>query len=547
MITASDAVKNMISSPVRRIQAKVELYLGSTLVRTCGCEDILQEFKIERVSEESAFFGFGIGQKINVKLIDRNRELDITTSHSFKIAYTVGDETIYPHPEFFVTRTNRDENTNGLSITAYDNIYKASKFQALDLNILTSKNFTLIDFATECRILLGCDNLIYSANNAWSDTYTVANYLGTETLREVLDDIAEATQTVYYVNNNNALVFTALPAGDEVTIDKSMYFTLDDSTNRRLSKITHVNADADAISAQTTLTGTNQILRDNGFWSLLEDDVIGQRLEAAIGRVGNMTIGQFECEWRGNFLAEVGDKLLLTAKDDSVCSSYLLNDVLTYNGTLSEKTSWRYSTEESELESSSASLGEVLRNASIKVDKVNKEIDFIVKQTEDVVVRVEDVETDMNQVTTDMNTINVTIDGVVSTANKTVETVDSMGVILEELSQRVATTVSADEFNIAIDSVMSSVTSGEVTTSTGYTFNQDGLTISKTDTDVTTQISENGMTISQGNATKLEVNHQGVNAENLHATTYLIIGLNSRFEDYDNNTRTGCFWIGEGN
>ena len=35
----------------------------------------------------------------------------------------------------------------------------------------------------------------------------------------------------------------------------------------------------------------------------------------------------------------------------------------------------------------------------------------------------------------------------------------------------------------------------------------------------------------------------GVKAEDLHATTYLIIGNNSRLEDYNTN-RTGCFWIG---
>ena len=41
----------------------------------------------------------------------------------------------------------------------------------------------------------------------------------------------------------------------------------------------------------------------------------------------------------------------------------------------------------------------------------------------------------------------------------------------------------------------------------------------------------------------LNANNQGVDAKNLHATTYLIVGKNSRFEDYG-NSRTGCFWIG---
>ena len=41
----------------------------------------------------------------------------------------------------------------------------------------------------------------------------------------------------------------------------------------------------------------------------------------------------------------------------------------------------------------------------------------------------------------------------------------------------------------------------------------------------------------------LIANNTGVNAVNLHATTYLIIGTNSRFEDFGDK-RTGCFFIG---
>ncbi|MBQ8763148.1 MAG: hypothetical protein IJZ07_03505 [Clostridia bacterium] len=46
----------------------------------------------------------------------------------------------------------------------------------------------------------------------------------------------------------------------------------------------------------------------------------------------------------------------------------------------------------------------------------------------------------------------------------------------------------------------------------------------------------------------LTANNEGVKAANLHATTYLIIGNYSRFEDYtnaDGEARTGCFWIGD--
>ena len=85
----------------------------------------------------------------------------------------------------------------------------------------------------------------------------------------------------------------------------------------------------------------------------------------------------------------------------------------------------------------------------------------------------------------------------------------------------------------------------KVTTKTGFTFDDDGLVIDKTDAPTNTKITENGMTVNNnetGDAV-LTANKDGVKAEDLHATTYLIIGKNSRFEDYNGN-RTGCYWIG---
>ena len=68
------------------------------------------------------------------------------------------------------------------------------------------------------------------------------------------------------------------------------------------------------------------------------------------------------------------------------------------------------------------------------------------------------------------------------------------------------------------------------------------MTIKKSNSEVETNINENGMVISKANKDMLVVNSEGVDAQNLHATTYLIIGTLSRFEDF--NGKTACFWIG---
>ena len=83
----------------------------------------------------------------------------------------------------------------------------------------------------------------------------------------------------------------------------------------------------------------------------------------------------------------------------------------------------------------------------------------------------------------------------------------------------------------------------KVVTSTGYTFDETGFTVEKSGREMKTQITEDGMTVYKNGVTVLKANNTGVDAVNLHASTYLVVGNRSRFENYGTN-RTGCFWIG---
>lgn len=117
---------------------------------------------------------------------------------------------------------------------------------------------------------------------------------------------------------------------------------------------------------------------------------------------------------------------------------------------------------------------------------------------------------------------------------------------INTLTQKVEATMSAEDVQIQIKSELSNGVD-KVTTATGFTFNEDGLTVSKTGSEMTTTIDEDGMSVYRDNVEVLTADNQGVIAYNLNARTYLVIGNNSRFEDYTNTNgeaRTGCFWIG---
>lgn len=92
-----------------------------------------------------------------------------------------------------------------------------------------------------------------------------------------------------------------------------------------------------------------------------------------------------------------------------------------------------------------------------------------------------------------------------------------------------------------------SVDVDQVTTRTGYTFNTDGLLIFRSGEEIKNLLDNTGMYITRSGTEILTANNEGVSAINLTARQYLIVGANSRLEDYSNGTdsnRTACFYIG---
>jgi hypothetical protein len=509
----------MLISPARSVAGKVELYNGSTLLNTFKHTDALSSFTISRAGDKK-FFGFGVCQEIEVKLVDRERGINIAEDQNFKVSFVVNNSTVSPTPRFYVSEVARNENTNELTIKAYDIIHKAKSHTVSELNLAAP--YTIGDVVSKITRLLGVsfsyDTITREAFN--TEYPTGANFDGAETLREVLDDIAEATQTIYFVNNINALTFKHLRKDAEpvLTINKADYFTLESKENRTLSDICSATELGDNITTTTGNAGETQYVRDNPFWELRDD--ITTLLENAIAVAGGITLSQFNCKWRGNYLVEPGDKIAIVTKDDGIITSYLLDEKYTYNGGYSAETNWGYN-ETTETATNPVTLGDKLKQTYAKVDKANKQIELVVSEVEGYTESISKIE---------MSTDNI------------VASVSQLDTEVSELSREVSAKMSAEEVNISIQSALEEGTE-RVTTSTGFTFNEEGLHISKENSEITTSITEDGMAVYRNDDEVLTADNLGVKAEDLHATTFLIIGNNSRFEDYD-SSRTGCFWIG---
>lgn len=715
------------NSSIQTIKAKVELYKGSTLVSVCTCDDLLQEFTVERVGEDSKFFGFGVSHKISISLIDLYRELEPKDIDIVKVAYVEQDEEVYPYPDLYVTEINRDETTNALSITAYDKLNKAEGHTVDELGL---SNYTLEEFVAACATLLGLGGYWIEAPERFGTSYeSGANFEGTENIRQALTAIAEATQTIFYIDWTNSLVFAALSTYDEpvLTIDKDKYFELLTEDEVKLTHLAHATELGDNIEAGVTtsktgsgiVTATNiadrpqelnitvygdttglevrsygknlisypftdttktengitytdngdgtitangtatadytafglryyipfevgvtyklsgggghliikyfkedgtaiwernsvtwqegyvlerayiqvntgatfnnevlspmirradtsdefepyngqsaainedgsvtgitalspittlsvgnnrsinmiyykqqeegaiQYVRNNPFWDTRAD--VADLVDNALAYTYGLTITPFESNWDGNIALEPTDKIAFVAEDGYLITTYLLNDSITFDGTITQVSSWKYSKDEGETANNPSSLGEALAQTFAKVDKANKQITLMVS--------------DIQSTKNDLSNLEDGIDDKFEEINETTT----------ELSTKLTQT--AEDITIQVESVEKTVYEDGVskvkTATNKYTFDDSGLTVAKSGAETKTTITEEGMTVSDKDDNPLleatvgnEV--QGVKAKNLKATTFLIIGDNSRFENIEG--RTCCFWIGD--
>lgn len=126
-------------------------------------------------------------------------------------------------------------------------------------------------------------------------------------------------------------------------------------------------------------------------------------------------------------------------------------------------------------------------------------------------------------------------DSITAEVSRQNESLDSFSQELTRIEQK------ADSVKISVESITENGTS-KVTTSTGYTFGEDGLRIKKTGQEMENLLDETGMTVSRGETVMLKADKDGVTATDVTVRNFLIVGEHARFEDYS-GSRTACFWI----
>lgn len=533
----NDIHSNELQSSVQTIRARVELYNGSTLTQICNCGDMLSDFSINRIGE-GKFFGYGICQELTAVLLDSSIDLNI---NRVEASFGVNGNFAYPFPVFYLVETTVDEEEDTLTIKAYDALYKAGEITVEDLNLPAA--YSIKTFVEIGGAALGLPVVIDEEAASAFDTYypTGANFGGTESLRVALDAAAEATQTIYYIDSNWNLFFKRLPKDEEpiAEINRNQYLSLTADGLRQLAGIVHTTELGENLEPpEFSFEGETQYIRDNPFWNMRTD--IGSLVDSAQAIVEGTAIEQFNCEWLGNYLLEIGDKFKLITKKETPIVSYLLADTISFDGQLTQTMSWAYDENDTETETNPTSLGDVINQTTARVDKVNQEITLLAQKADE-------VDDKYAQLKLDTDSIEMTAS---KTEKSVIELKDSTGANSEEIK---ALTTQVSNFKIEADNALISFETKieaegvSKVSGTGFEFSEKGLEINKTGADTKTLIDETGMTVSDSkNVAQLTATAKGVDARNLRATTYIFIGENSRLETYvnGNEQRTACFWVG---
>lgn len=141
---------------------------------------------------------------------------------------------------------------------------------------------------------------------------------------------------------------------------------------------------------------------------------------------------------------------------------------------------------------------------------------------------------------------------ITSIADISANAVDKNSEEYQNLITQASASMDSEAVNFAIENYIDNNGTKTLDTGTGYRFDLNGLTIDTNVSATKSLLNETGLEVIDKNTNEpllivgIKDKKNGCYAKNLEATTYLIVGKNSRFEDWRNSKgdRTACFWLG---
>ena len=511
-------------SPRREISCYIEMNLEDSYEILRNKQ--IYNWKIERNAEDSKFFGTGVCQKMTLETImtDFGSQVRTINPVSGVTGFT------FSTPLFYITEVIQDEVANKITYTAYDGLYFATLHKIKEANLPST--YTIKELAEKAVALIpelsGVDTSSFPANLP----FTSANLSGEETCREIFDDIAEATQTNYYVNSENKVCFKRMNTIVSVNVPKTAYFEATTGAVYVLKTIMSVTELGD--NASSTATGSpdvsgievTQYVRENCFYTQLKDTELNNVLQQAINNVGNSYLYEYSIKWRGITATEPFDIISFANRDGLYVETVLFNDTISYNGGLIEQSSWSYKAQDETEESSG--ISERINNTFARVNKVDNTVKIhaglinnLQEEYAELNVTVDGINTKVQKNSGDISTLNQTATEINTQVQKNTGDISTLNQTATELRSEVTdannnasqAVQTANSFSQRITNAEGSISSIELTMDGVIYQNDQGTTVINGSNITTGYISANR--ISGGTIDADTINVSNLNASNL--------------------------------
>ena len=253
------------------------------------------------------------------------------------------------------------------------------------------------------------------------------------------------------------------------------------------------------------------IIEDNPFVDLIREQVVD-----AIGLyLDGMSIIPFELlECIDNYTYDLNDCISIEDKQGNIFKT----TILSINSANRIFTNFKAEIQNSEVSrhNLAGSSKQQIESIKLDVDHVKIEMNIIATKTNGLEEQSAEMKLDINSISSTVTNQNNEIKDQVQTLQNS--TSYEIGIIKETLENGVE----------------------KVKTKTGFTFDDEGLKISKSGEEMNNTITNEGIYVKRDTYEVLGADTSGVRAENITVRKYLTIGDNSRLENYKGN-RTGCF------
>lgn len=341
-------------------------------------------------------------------------------------------------------------------------------------------------------------------------------------------------------------------------LDGNNYFE-DFSKNEQWGELNSLVLGLSSIEGENTALDDKISINENGLTEITIEDnyfLIDQTerkkvIEPLWNSLKGIKYLPFKTQYYGYPYLDAGDMIYILDTKDTGYVSYVFNHTFKFNGAFSGTIDTPAMTKAQTAYKNTTDVKTKFLRTERKIDKINGIIEDIIEETSENTEKLSQHEQTIDSITDTVSSNTTDINNNYQDIIQKLENKAQKDDVIS-LENKVETIQTNTDYAIKISEDIQTNGVSKVKTETGYTFDNDGLTIEKTNAKTKSKLNEAGLEITDATGSSEEsllfagydknIGETVVKSKNMNVEKYLTVGRYSRIEDYEEGT--GVFWIG---